>query len=169
MASREWFVIKTKPTKEELARINYQNQGYKTYLPVIKKKISHSGKKQIVLRPFFPGYLFLNLEPNEYNWASISATRGAIGPLRFGGQYIPVPEWVIEDIKRQEDSSGTISTCNIIKKQLKAGSPIKVDFNNQGRVSGTVFSFDGDHNVIILLDILKRRVKTSVPLKRLIL
>lgn len=54
-----WFVIRTKPNSEKIALLNCERQGFPAYLPLIRKTIRHARTKKEVLRPLFPGYLFL--------------------------------------------------------------------------------------------------------------
>lgn len=160
----QWFAIRTKPNKEQLARINYQQQDYEVYLPLFRTIVRHARRTKEVLKPFFPGYLFLFLAPEERDWIAISSTRGALGPVCFGDQYIPVPDWVIDGLKHQEESPGILSPAKALANQFAAGAPVEVVLGDGVVTEGTIFSFDGGKNVIVLLDLLQRRVKATVPL-----
>lgn len=86
-----WYAIRTKPHKDQLARLNYEQQGLSVYQPMLRTVVRHARRKKEVLRPFFPGYLFLWLAPEERNWVAIGSTRGAIGAVCLGDQNVPVP------------------------------------------------------------------------------
>ena len=45
---KEWFVIRAQPRKEELARLNYDNQGLIVYLPLMRAIRSHARRRQEV-------------------------------------------------------------------------------------------------------------------------
>lgn len=160
---REWFAIRTKPNRELNARLQYERQGFVVYLPLIRKVVRHARRKEEVLRPFFPGYLFLHLAPAERNWVTIASTRDAIGPVCFGDQYVPVPAWIIDDLKAREEE-GAISLAALQKERLVAGAPVDVQLDGDTVTQGIVYSMRGEENVVVLLNLMNRLVKTTVPL-----
>ena len=50
---KNWYLIKTKPRQEKLAKQNLKNQGYRAFCPIVK-----INNRLVVL---FPGYLFVQL------------------------------------------------------------------------------------------------------------
>lgn len=160
---REWFAIRTKPNREMNARGQYERQGYVVYLPLIRKTVRHARRREEVLRPFFPGYLFLHLAPAERHWVTIASTRDAIGPVCFGDQYVPVPEWVIEDLKAREEG-GAISLAELQRERLSPGAAVEVRLDETTTAPGLVYSQRGEENVVVLLSLMGRQVKTTVPL-----
>ena len=160
---REWFAIRTKPNREQHARLEYERQGYVVYLPLIRKTVRHARRREEVLRPFFPGYLFLHLAPTERHWVTIGSTRSVIGPVRFGDQYVPIPDWVIDDLRAREDG-GAISLAALQKQRLVPGTAVDVEFDGGTVTQGVVYSLRGAENVVVLLNLMSRLVKTTVPL-----
>ena len=159
----QWFVVRTKPCREFVAQTHYQRQGLQTYLPRIRKTRKHARKVEQVVRPFFPGYLFLYLHPEEQDWTAIGSTRGAIGPVRFGEIIPPVPAWVIEALHDMEDSSCCIKPCSLGEKFLRPGTAVHVSLNDQRQLRGLFLSFRGEDRAVVLLELLRRRIKTTVP------
>lgn len=162
LMTREWFAIRTKPNRELNARLQYERQGFVVYLPMIRKIVRHARRKEEVLRPFFPGYLFLHLAPEERNWVTIASTRDALGPVRFGDQYVPVPAWVIDDLKTREEG-GAILLAALQKAQLRPGAAVEVRLDEATTAPGLVYSLRGEENVVVLLQLMGRQVKTTVP------
>ncbi|MDH5523681.1 MAG: transcriptional activator RfaH [Desulfobulbaceae bacterium] len=160
-----WYAIRSKPRMEEIARLNYERQGLKVYLPMIRKVVRHARSKKEVLRPFFSGYLFLLLAPEEQNWVTIASTRGAIGAVCFGDQYIPMPDWIIDDLRAREDG-GAISSATLQKGRLTSGMVVQVRFDEENATQGVVYSMRGEDNVVVLLSLLNRQVKATVPLEK---
>jgi transcriptional antiterminator RfaH len=165
--SRAWYVIRTKPHKEKIAQVNYQQQGYHVYLPMMKKEVRHARKIKKILKPFFPGYIFLHLSPSQENWYAISSTRGVLAPVQFGEQFIPVPDMIIEQIKANEISPGILSPEKIFSDHLEVGNEVDVTLPGGGKTKGVVFSFDGKKNVVVLMELLQRKVKASLPVESL--
>lgn len=72
----QWYAIHTKPKQEGIAGLNYQRQGYHVYLPQLRTIVRHARRTTEKMVPFFPGYLFLHLPPEQRNWTAIASTRG---------------------------------------------------------------------------------------------
>ena len=60
-----WYLIKTKPRQEKIAKQNLENQGYGVFCP-----IANINNQHIVL---FPGYLFVQLNEKTQNWSPINS------------------------------------------------------------------------------------------------
>jgi len=163
-SKKEWFTVRTQPMKESLAMLHYQRQGYDVWCPRIRKTVRHARKIKKVMRPLFPGYLFLHLAPEERNWISIASTIGAIGPVRFGDFYPPVPEWLIQELKEREAAEGFIAMPYEESLGIKPGDRITVTGRNDTEIQGIFQALKDEDRALILLDILKREVPAVVPL-----
>lgn len=165
---KKWFAIRTKPSREEVAKINLENQGLSVYLPMMSRTVSHARRKKLVMRPVFPGYLFLRLAPEERNWHAISSTRGVYAPVRFGDLYVPVPDWVIAQIKQKENKeTGAISLSELKREKLSPGMEVQVRLENKVSAEGVILSFNGQDNVILLMNLLGKELKAKVPMEKL--
>ncbi len=161
---KQWFAVRTQPQKETLAMQHYENQGYEVWFPRIRKTVRHARKIKKVLRPLFPGYLFLHLGPDERNWVSIASTIGAIGPVRFGDYYPPVPDWLIHELKQREAEAGFIPMPFEDSLGIKPGDRVMVAGENDTEIEGIFQALKGEDRALILLDLLKREVPAEVPL-----
>lgn len=161
-----WYAIRTKPRQEEIARLNYQRQGYEVYLPLMRVVVRHARRVQEKLNPFFPGYLFVRLDGGVTDWTAVCSTRGVLAPVRFGERYPPVPDWIITDLQAGEEQ-GAISLANRQREQLVPGTPVTVQLDGETTSRGIFFSFRGQDNVVILLNLLNRQVKTTLPLDQI--
>jgi transcriptional antiterminator RfaH len=162
----QWYAIHTKAKQEAIAKLNYQRQGYHVYLPQFRKIVRHARRTTEKLAPFFPGYLFLHLTPEQQNWTTIASTRGALGALCFGNTHIPIPGWIINDLKAREDQTHTISIVETIREKLVPGCAVNVNIAGDERIQGVFYSSSGSENVDVLLSLLGRQVKTKVSITR---
>lgn len=160
----QWYAIRTKSKQEAIARLHYQRQGYRVYLPQIRVTVRHARRTTTKLAPLFPGYLFLHLAPAQQNWTAIGSTRGSQGALCFGDTYPPIPDWFIDDLKAREDSSSAIPMNTLIKERLTPGSLVSVNIGDAESVQAIVYSSRGTENVEVLLTLLNRQVKATVSL-----
>jgi transcriptional antiterminator RfaH len=162
-----WYAIRTKAKQEDLAKSHYERQSYCVYLPQLRSTVRHARQTTEKLTAFFPGYLFLHLAPVERNWTAISSTRGSLGALCFGDTYIPVPDWVVEDLKAREDKNRAIPMASLIKEKLIPGCIVTVNMAGEKSTQAIIYSSKGSKNVEVLLTILDRQVRAKVALARI--
>ena len=163
---RKWFAIRTKPRQEEIAKMHYIRQGFAVYSPKVQSIRRHARKTEQVMRPLFPGYIFLHLRAEEQDWTAIGSTIGAIGPVRFNDYYPSVPDWVIAVIQARENDNGCIPLKSLGDSMLKSGSRVTVAMGDK-EIDGIFLNFKDENRVIVLLDILQRQLPVVAPLARL--
>ena len=73
-----------------------------------------------------------------------------------------MPDQVIEELKTREDESGRIDLGSIADR-LKPGQNVRVMDGDLEGLGGIFQSKSGEDRAIILLDMLRRKVKTTVP------
>jgi transcriptional antiterminator RfaH len=162
---RQWFTVQTHAMKENIAKVNFENQGFKVYYPEIKVIRKHARRVDITRKAFFPGYLFIHLASDECQWQSIASTRGAIKPVRFGEYYPPVPDWVIVELRSREDENGLIILDETEK--FKTGDRVKISLPANIEQTGIFQALHGNERALILLNILQEQARTVVPLSAL--
>jgi transcriptional antiterminator RfaH len=165
--NREWFAIRTQPRKEQVAREHYEQQDFIVYLPLILTIRRHARRVDKIPRPLFPGYIFLHLFREDRRWSTIGSTIGAIGPVRFGKYYPPVPDWVIEGLRDREDEKGLISLGSRYGSTFKSGDRVSVVLGNLEYIEGIFQAARGEDRALILMEILRRQVSTLVPFSAL--
>lgn len=81
--SRRWVVVQTHAHREALARSNLERQGFEPYCPVMRKRVGGARGSKEVLRPLFPGYIFVAL-PAQSRWRPLLSTYGVRRVLLTG-------------------------------------------------------------------------------------
>ena len=161
MIMPNWLLLQVKPKQEARALENLQRQGGECYCPKIRIEKLSRGKRIEVEEALFPGYLFINVQPeqNGLTYTSIRSSRGVSKIVGFGAEPIKVPETLIEQIKYREqaDSMGFIA-----KDLPQPGDNINI---LQGPFKGlkAVFSHtDGMQRSIVLINLLNQQTPTSL-------
>ena len=147
--NRQWFAVQAHIMKEQVAKINFECQGFKVYLPMVIETRRHARRVYHVKRAFFKGYLFLHLSPAERKWETISSTKGVVKPVKFGGYYPPVPDRVIEELYSYEDENGLISLDKINNGRFKAGDRVKITSPGAIEYTGMFKALRGDGRALI--------------------
>ena len=86
-AKPNWFAVVSKPRQEKTALRHLQRQGFRCFLPMAENPYQRRSKKrQKIVEPLFPRYLFLNAiadqtggEPVEPRKASVTLRTVAAG------------------------------------------------------------------------------------------
>ena len=158
-----WYAVHTHAKAESKARFNLQRQGFDTYLPLYLKKRRHARRTEIVRSPLFPRYLFVFLDMERMAWRAINSTFGVIHLVCQGERPVPVPEGIMSGLKGRETPDGLIELPT--RPLFGAGDPVRIV---EGAFSDRVGLFQGQtdqQRVNLLLDMLGRQVKVTLPLE----
>jgi len=160
--SRQWFAVRTKPREEARAKQEFERQGFTVYLPLALVRITHARKVSWQPRPFFAGYLFLHLAPEERQWTRIRSTYGAVGAVHFGPFYPPVPDGVIAAIRARENERGLIELDRTPTAPFKKGDRVRLLTGSLSGLEGLFQEMRGEDRALILLNWLGRRISAEV-------
>jgi transcriptional antiterminator RfaH len=154
---KKWYLIYTKPRKEQVALQHLIAQGYEARLPMIKLQKIIRHKKAIVEEPLFPRYLFIRLdEQASQDWSPIRSTIGVSQMVRFGNLLAQLPDEVVEMIFNLQSQP--------VMQTISLGDAVII---NDGPFKGieALFShFDGDQRAVLLLNLLEKTVKGKFDL-----
>ncbi|NKB32000.1 MAG: transcription/translation regulatory transformer protein RfaH [Pseudomonadales bacterium] len=155
-ADKHWYLVYSKPRQEDVAKHQLERQGYTTYLPKIEVQFRKGSDIRSRIEPFFPRYLFIELDQKFDDWSPIRSTIGVCGIVRFGGVPQSIPESLIVELVRNENSD----KFQIVKEvSWNKGDVLEIE---QGPFSGYRCIFQeskGVHRVSVLLDIIGKQTR----------
>ncbi|MBL4692235.1 MAG: hypothetical protein JKY92_02780 [Magnetovibrio sp.] len=160
---KSWFVVRSKTGAESRVEWHLNNQGFDVYLPQYQKEIRHARKTQIVLRPVFPGYLFVSLDVEQQRWRAINGTMGVIGLVQFGERPSAVSDDVV-NILRSKEVGGLV---NIAPNGLKKGDIVRLREGAFADHNALLEELSDAKRVILLLDLMGRKVRVSASMETL--
>lgn len=85
--------------------------------------------------------------------------------MHFGGIYVPVPDWMIEQLRAREEG-GALSQSALTQRTLQPETGVTVSLGGDTDTEGVVFSRSGEENVIVLMNLLNRRIRATIPQNR---
>lgn len=91
-----WYVARTKPRKESLAAAELIREGIEVFFPTVKIGKPWAGQPST---PLFPGYLFLQCDPESQGWPSFSQAYQITGWVHFGEEIPSLPDKFIDALK----------------------------------------------------------------------
>lgn len=151
MGQSDWYAVEVKPHSERRVEQNLARQGFVSFCPRFRKLRSHARRKDIVIAPLFPGYLFVQFDRSSDAWRSVNGTFGvkrlvAADPVRPR----PMPQSVI-DLLVARCEPGT--NC-LTDGPLSTGAKVRFATGPLFDRIATVEQLDPGGRVRLLLDIL---------------
>jgi len=154
--NERWFLVHTHRRGERKAEWHLRAQGFKTYLPQIRKTIRHARQLKTVQTPLFPGYLFMILDLARDRWLSVRSTVGVSRLITHpDGRPVPVPVGVVESLIEQTDGNLTRLDGGLVK-----GQHVRILSGPFADLMGTLEKLDEAGRVQVLLEMMG----TAVPL-----
>jgi transcriptional antiterminator RfaH len=154
-----WYAVYTRPQAEATALANLVRQGYQVYLPRCRVRISHARRREVMLRPLFPRYLFAGLDRALMPWWPIRSTFGVAGLVQAGKEPAAVPEEIITGL-RDCEAAGTFDRL-FPQRSMRLGDLVRVTEGAFQDMVGRLIELRDQDRVIVLLDLLGRTVRTQ--------
>lgn len=114
MAEKQWYVLHTQTGSEEKARAGLESRVATTELgnfveeivvPTEQVSEVRSGKKKIIERKFFPGYILIKMEMTKESWYLVKSTPGITSFIGPGRRPTPITQAEVDAIvQRTEDT-----------------------------------------------------------------
>lgn len=111
---KKWYVVHTQTGSEEkvkksletkIAANNLQELIGQILIPTEQVSEIRSGKRKILERKFFPGYILVEMELNEQTYFLVKSTPGVTGFIGLGRQPSTLADTEVESIlKRSEET-----------------------------------------------------------------
>ncbi len=159
---KSWYLLYCKRGEQSRAKMHLENQQVECYYPEVEIEKILRGKKQLVLEPLFPNYVFIRFDSEiGPSFTTIRSTRGVVDFIRFGGLPSVVPDELIVQLRQIEYEQDQQQ-----QTQLPAiGQSVHI---KQGQFSGVEAIYqesDGEKRSILLITLINKQVKVKVDNK----
>lgn len=162
LSRMRWYAVQARPTRERLALQNLNNQGFEALCPMQRKARKNSQRWQSVLRPYFPGYLFVRLDLERQRWRSINGTLGVVRIVGTGsdGQArpTPLPIGLVERFVELQSADGELKFA----ENLNVGDAVRIVGGPFDNLCGVLEAAGDVQRVTILLDMLSQETRVRV-------
>lgn len=150
-----WFIAQLKPNGFVRAKLNLERQGFRTFMPLRETTVRQGRTVRDVLRPLFPGYIFVEFSPKVTQWRGINNTFGVLSLI--SGR-IDAPTSVPPDLMK-----ALLAGCDETNKLLPpevflAGRSVRVLSGPFKDFLAKVQQTSDDERVRLLLDLMGRAV-----------
>ena len=153
----DWFAVQCKTNSYLLAKKNLENQGVKTFLPLIEVTQRKSTKFITALKPLFPGYIFVSFNLKNFRWTAINNTIGIIKLITADNIPQCIPSNFISYLKLRCDKDD-----KLVSGEPKLGKKAKILNGPFSQMIGTVENIDPQKRVTLLFELMGQKTKTLV-------
>lgn len=155
---RDWYVVYSKPRKEDHVRLYLGLKGIESFFPRLRLPAATQKK---TVAPLFPNYLFvlinLAVEAHYVMWSP-----GVKRIVSFSDAPIPLEKGVVQFLKDQADSDGIIQACS----QLSAGQQVEIAGGPFDGFTGIIQDPPNARGrVKILLKLLSRQISVKLGIE----
>lgn len=155
-----WFVAQLRPHGLAQARVHLKRQGFETFSPVLLQSPRNRPNKGNVERPLFPGYLFVNFDPNQTGWTAINSTRGVSRLILNDPRRLrPLPEELIRALQDRCDPEEAYKS----EDDLEVGDRVRVLTGPFAELVTKIEALPSAERVGVLIDLMGREVRSSLP------
>ncbi|MEO1986834.1 MAG: transcriptional activator RfaH [Martelella sp.] len=160
---KSWFLAQLKPNCSNMAEKNLQRQGFETFLPLEEETRQCNGKFVTVMRPLFPGYIFVAFDVARGLWRTVNSTYGITRLVSFGKEPAAVPIDLVSQLMQRCDAKGKL----LPPKMLKPGDHVTVTKGPFTHFVAEVEAFSPDRRVWVLMEIMGGQARVAVEADQL--
>ena len=155
---KQWYLVQVKPNSYRIAEKNLLRQGFKTFLPMQEVSKQKATRFVSILKPLFPGYMFVKTLENTSPLRKINSTLGVLRIVSFGGVAKPLDSQIVPGLMLRCDASGKLLPPNVIN----VGDEIEVTKGPFTNFVATVETIDADSRIWVLINLMGRNTKVGI-------
>jgi len=156
-----WYALRSKPRKEEVVWRQLRTQGIEVYYPRLKVQPVNPRSRKV--RPYFPGYMFVQTEIETVGLSTFQWMPFAMGLVCFGDEPAIVPENLVYAIRKRVEE--ITAAGGELFEGLQPGDKIVI---SDGPFAGYEAIFDarvpGSERVRVLLQLLNNQRQVPMEL-----
>jgi len=161
--SQSWYVLQSKPNKEDFLFSQLQQRDIEVYYPRLRVEPVNPRSRKV--RPFFPGYLFVNVDLEQTPLSSIAYVPGINRVVSFDQKPAIVPDEIIQAIIQNVERIN--ENPDMQYNQLQPGDPVTIQ---NGPFEGYEAIFDtrlkGSERIRLLVKLLQgQQIRVQVDKK----
>lgn len=152
-------MLQLRPGGLDRAKTNLTRQNVASFMPMRTRTQRRANRLMDVKRPLFPGYLFIEVDPEAVRWRSINSTYGVAKAVSLtDGRPTPVPSELMARIRslHEQGSDATSFDHFVVGERVRVVSGPFAEFEAQ------IEAVPEKDRIYVLLDMMGREVRTEV-------
>ena len=153
-----WYALHTRARHERVVEHRLREQGMETFLPTVKEIHRWSDRKKAVEVPLFSCYVFVRCALNADERTKVYRVESALGFVGTRGIGVAIPDAQIESVRAVLAQTAPCRTHPF----LKVGQRVRVCGGAMDGVEGVFLSENGDHSLVISVDVIQRSLAVRI-------
>jgi transcription termination/antitermination protein NusG len=164
----DWFVVHTYAGYENkvktnlesrISSMNVEEKIFEVVIPMEDVMEIKSGKKQVVQRKVFPGYLLVRMDLDDDSWYVVRNTPGVTGFVGSGARPIPLSEREVDRILQRKP----VGERPKPKLEWSVNDPVRVTTGPFANFQGLISEIDSDRSKLkVLVNIFGRETPVEL-------
>jgi len=117
----------------------------------------NNGKFITRMRPLFPGYIFVALDPTQGGWRMVNSTNGITRLVCLGTKPTPVPGRLVSDLMRRCDLDGKL----LPPQDFRPGDQVVLSGGPFADFVATIQSVSPDRRVYVLIELMGAQTRVA--------
>lgn len=157
--TEQWYALHVKVHKEQAVHDLLVSQEIENYFPCLHvEPVNPRSRRR---RPFYPGYIFVRLDLDDYGQNALRWTEGTYGLVMFGNEPASVPENLVQEVRRRVEVINAAG--GIIVPTLSPGDRVRIiEGTFEGYEGIFDVNLDGKDRVQVLLSYLSQQPKRLI-------
>jgi transcriptional antiterminator RfaH len=162
-----WLLLHTKYHKEDFLASEIESRSIVCYCP--RLQVQPNNPRARKTRPFFPGYIFVKLEPGNQMTNELKWFPGVLNWVNFGSDPAMVSDFIVNNIRKHVNTLNSARRDS--RREITKGSSIQV-------IDGAFMGYKGvfeshlldSERVVVLLQLIhsqQKRVEMPLNLIRI--
>ena len=153
-----WYALHTRARHERVVEMRLREQGMETFLPTVQEVHCWSDRKKRIEAPLFSCYVFVRCTLRPEDRAKVYRADSVLGFVGVRGAGLPIPDEQIEGVRTILAQTSPWRAHPF----LKAGQRVRVRGGALDGVEGVFLSENGDHSLIISVDVIQRSMAVRI-------
>ncbi len=152
-----WCAFYTRPRAEKKINEILLEQGFETFLPLVKTLRIWSDRKKKVELPLIPSYIFVKTDIENYH--KILNNSNILTVVKIDNKPVPVPESDINNLRILINNNSELKVSN---KRFDKGEIIELTHGQFKGYKGEILRTKGKYNLVVYLNTLKTSVSLEI-------
>lgn len=152
-----WYAVHTRSRHERKVKSELLRQSFETYLPEYKAWSRRKDRRKQILKPLFPGYLFVKTSLTPEHRLAILQTASVVRIVGVKHHPRPVPDREVESVRILLEGAGDAGPCEVVER----GQLVQV---MEGPLAGVVGVVDQakKKRIVVTVELVGRAVAATL-------
>ncbi len=158
VTERKWYAIHVMSRHERKVAEKLRSRGLEVFLPEYRSRSRRKDRVKMILRPLFPGYLFVRTSLAPKQRLKIIQTPSVVRIVGINTKPHPIPDEQVESVRLLIGSTSDAKP----EQNLRTGQKVMVTDGPLKGVVGVVEKTPRGEKIVVCVELLNRAVSASL-------